>query len=433
MNPIAIRAEDLGKRYRIGSEAERHDTLGHAILASLKSPFHRLGELRRLGRFDDDDETDVIWALRHLSFEVEEGEVLGIIGRNGAGKSTLLKILARITDPSEGRVTIHGNSGALLEVGTGFHPELTGRDNVYLNGAILGMDRAYIDQMFDEIVEFSGVRRFVDTPVKRYSSGMKVRLAFAVAAHLRPEILIIDEVLSVGDAEFQKKCLSKMGDVAKGGRTVLFVSHNMHAVRSLCTRCLWIDDGRVRLDAAPRLAIEQYLRAFRDVEITGRVDLRNWPNRFGRGGARVLQAQLLDENGEVSSEMTRTRPLVLEYDLDCQYEAPLTLTAIVVSDTGERVLNLAHFDSPNPIPRRLEGSHRIRLEIDSLPLFPGEYAITLGVLTEQMDPLDVVEDAIPFSVREDPESPRPYETTSEWGYCWAPNSWSVEPTPAEIT
>lgn len=422
---IAIRVENLGKRYRIGSSANRHDTLGGAILSGLKSPWRRLSDLRRLGRFGDADESDVVWALRHLSFEVAEGEVLGVVGRNGAGKSTLLKILARITDPTEGRVTIRGNSGALLEVGTGFHPELTGRDNVYLNGAILGMDRDYIDRRFDEIVNFSGVRRFVDTPVKRYSSGMKVRLAFAVAAHLQPEVLIVDEVLSVGDAEFQKKCLAKMEDVAKGGRTVLFVSHNMHAVRGLCTRCIWIDQGEIRVDASPRVAIEQYLRAFRDAEVRGRADLRDWPNRYGRGEAKIVMAQLLDEQGEVAGEMTRRRPLALEFDVDSDYDGPLTLTAIVASDTGERVLNLAHFDSAEPINRQIVGPHRVRVEIESLPLFPGDYSITIGVLSDQMDPLDVVEDALPFSVREDPESPRPYETSSEWGYCWTPSTWTV--------
>jgi len=243
---ISIRAEHVGKRYRIGRAVERHDTFGKAALSGLTSPFRRLRELRSLGQFEDREREDVIWAVRDLSFEVEEGEVLGIIGRNGAGKSTLLKILSRITDPSEGRILIRGNSGALLEVGTGFHPELTGRDNVYLNGSILGMDRAYIDHMFDEIVDFSGVRRFVDTPVKRYSSGMKVRLAFAVAAHLQPEVLIVDEVLSVGDADFQKRCLAKMDEVSKSGRTVLFVSHNMNVAIRWCTMPLLQTAGMFR-------------------------------------------------------------------------------------------------------------------------------------------------------------------------------------------
>jgi lipopolysaccharide transport system ATP-binding protein len=422
---IAIKAERVGKRYRIGRAAERHDTLGRAILSGLKSPFRRLSDLRSLGSFGDGDGGDVIWAVRDLSFEVEEGEVLGIIGRNGAGKSTLLKILARITDPTEGRVTIRGNSGALLEVGTGFHPELTGRDNVYLNGAILGMDRAYIDRMFEEIVEFSGVRRFIDTPVKRYSSGMKVRLAFAVAAHLQPEVLIVDEVLSVGDADFQKRCLEKMEDVATSGRTVLFVSHNLHAVRSLCTRCLWIADGRVRLDASPREAIEQYLKAFGDPEGTGSVDLQEWPNRFGKGGAKITRAHLENERGEITNRMSRGRPLILKYDLECHVSDTLTLTAIVTSDMGDRVLNLAHFDSPQTIPRELTGEHTVTLQIDSLPLFCGDYSLTIGVLTDHMHPLDVVEEVLPFSVGEDPESPRPYETQSEWGYCWTPNRWSV--------
>jgi len=225
MKDIAICVDKLSKRYRIGARQKREATLRKRLGNMLASPFEYL---RASLRPPTEDET--LWALRDVSFEVQHGEVLGIIGRNGAGKSTLLKILSRITEPTSGTAALYGRVGSLLEVGTGFHPELTGRENIYMNGAILGMRRAEIDAKFDEIVDFAGVEKFIDTPVKRYSSGMYVRLGFAVAAHLEPEILIVDEVLAVGDAEFQKKCLGKMGEVAKGGRTVLFVSHNMASV-----------------------------------------------------------------------------------------------------------------------------------------------------------------------------------------------------------
>jgi len=228
MLPV-IQAEDLGKRYRIGLTPQKYQTLSEKITTVLSAP---LRAIRRVST-PKSDAPDTIWALRGVNFEVQQGQVLGIIGRNGAGKSTLLKILSRITEPTTGQLTIRGRVGSLLEVGTGFHPELTGRENIYLNGAILSMKRAEIDRKFDEIVAFSEVEQFIDTPVKRYSSGMYLRLAFAVSAHLEPEILVVDEVLAVGDAEFQKKCLGKMGDVAREGRTVLFVSHNMSAILRL--------------------------------------------------------------------------------------------------------------------------------------------------------------------------------------------------------
>lgn len=242
----AVRIENLGKRYRIG-QLERYRTLRESIQNAVRAPFRRLLE-RGNARLPDTSpgshpNGESIWALKDVCFEVKQGEVLGIIGRNGAGKSTLLKVLSRITEPTEGHVEIRGRVSSLLEVGTGFHPELTGRENVFLNGAILGMSRAEIKRKFDQIVAFSGVEKFLDTPVKRYSSGMSVRLAFAVAAHLEPDILVIDEVLAVGDAAFQKKCLGKMGDVAESGRTVLFVSHNMQAVNTLCSRVLLLDEA----------------------------------------------------------------------------------------------------------------------------------------------------------------------------------------------
>lgn len=259
---VVIRAEGLGKKYLIRhqSQRERYVALRDVLARNAHHLWRRAGELaRHNARRMDQPGVEEFWALRDIDFTVRRGEVLGVIGRNGAGKSTLLKILSRITEPSAGRVTIRGRVASLLEVGTGFHPELTGRENIFLNGAILGMTRAEIRRKFDEIVAFAEVEKFLDTAVKRYSSGMHVRLAFAVAAHLEPEIIVVDEVLAVGDAEFQRKCLGKMSEVAEGGRTVLFVSHNMGAIRALTRRCLLIDAGRVRADTSASEAVEMYL------------------------------------------------------------------------------------------------------------------------------------------------------------------------------
>ena len=263
MSELAIRVEDLGKRYRIGETSAAYRTIREAITGLATAPARRLRSAVRGQSGWRAGET--LWALRGLNFEIRRGEVVGIIGRNGAGKSTLLKILSRITEPSTGRGQIHGRVGSLLEVGTGFHPELTGRDNIYLNGAILGMRRADIKRRFDEIVAFAEVDRFIDTPVKHYSSGMYLRLAFAVAAHLEPEILLVDEVLAVGDAQFQKKCLGKMEGVAREGRTVLFVSHQMNAVQALCPKTLWLHQGSVEAFGESRDVIGRYLR----VEVSG--------------------------------------------------------------------------------------------------------------------------------------------------------------------
>src|SRR5438128_9630341 len=251
MGDIAVRVEGLSKRYRIGARQERYYTLRDTLTEAVARPFQKLAAFfSRNGAGSRTPEASSIWALKDVSFEVKHGEVVGIIGRNGAGKSTLLKILSRITEPTEGRARIHGRVGSLLEVGTGFHPELTGRENIYLNGAILGMRKAEIDRKFDEIVTFAELERFVDTPVKHYSSGMYVRLAFAVAAHLEPEILLVDEVLAVGDAAFQKKCLGKMDSVAREGRTVLFVSHNLQAISTLTERSLLLSHGHCVGDGA---------------------------------------------------------------------------------------------------------------------------------------------------------------------------------------
>ena len=295
MNDIVIRAEGLGKKYIIGhqSENERYTALRDVVTRAAKGLARSARDMMRGQAIVPGDTLEEFWALKDIDFEIRRGEVVGIIGRNGAGKSTLLKILSRITEPSQGRVEIRGRVASLLEVGTGFHPELTGRENIYLNGAILGMTRVEIRRKFDEIVDFAGVERFLDTPVKRYSSGMYVRLAFAVAAHLEPEILVVDEVLAVGDTEFQKKCLGKMGEVAKGGRTVLFVSHNMGAVERICREGIFLENGRIKLRNRIGLCIEEYLNSGLGSTIGHTIQ---FPRHEG-SKAYITRIELLDSAG----------------------------------------------------------------------------------------------------------------------------------------
>lgn len=289
MQKTVISVQHLSKRYQLGLKEKKSDTFAGALLQSVSAPFRNYKRIRKLSQHQVQDES-IFWALRDVSFEVKEGEVLGIIGHNGAGKSTLLKILSQITEPTEGEVRIHGRVSSLLEVGTGFHQELSGRENVYMNGTILGMTKKEIDRKFDEIVDFSGVEKHIDTAVKFYSSGMKVRLGFAVAAHLEPEILIIDEVLAVGDAEFQKKCLGKIGDVSKQGRTVLFVSHNMEAVRSLCNRALLLNKGLKEEEGDVNYVLNKYLSKYKIEQLRKSYDLYDSP---GNNHLRLISAELL--------------------------------------------------------------------------------------------------------------------------------------------
>jgi lipopolysaccharide transport system ATP-binding protein len=286
MTNIAIRSESLGKRYRIG-QRERYRALRDTLTDVMTAPYRLLRTAFNGSRAEAGNNDKMMWALRDVSFEIKRGEVVGIIGRNGAGKSTLLKVLSRITRPTEGQVEIHGRVGSLLEVGTGFHPELTGRENIFLNGSILGMRRAEIVRKFDEIVAFAEVEEFIDTPVKRYSSGMYVRLAFAVAAHLEPEILVIDEVLAVGDAAFQKKCLGKISDVAHEGRTVLFVSHNMQAVQSLCPSALLIEGGRLVMADNAKAVVSRYLASISEMG-----NEMVWPEQSAPGNDEIRLTSL---------------------------------------------------------------------------------------------------------------------------------------------
>jgi lipopolysaccharide transport system ATP-binding protein len=306
MNDLAIIAEDISKRYRIGTGTSAN---GHkrSLLRKVASTFDYLASTLR-----EPSEAETLWALRDISFTVKEGEVIGLIGRNGAGKSTLLKVLSRITEPTGGRALIKGRVGSLLEVGTGFHPELTGRENIFLSGAILGMRRAEIERKFDEIVAFAEIERFLDTQVKRYSSGMYVRLAFAVAAHLEPEVLLVDEVLAVGDAAFQRKCLGKMGDVATQGRTIVFVSHNMVAVQNLCERALWLNNGRIAAEGDTNDVVSQYLSAASQA-LTERI----WPDKEGAPGndkVRLHRVCVRPQEGSPEDRIDLATSFVIEAD-----------------------------------------------------------------------------------------------------------------------
>jgi lipopolysaccharide transport system ATP-binding protein len=315
---IAFKVENISKRYRIGTKEKMHDSFGGAIFELIKSPIKNYRKYRSLYNFSDSNPDsrsnshDVIWALNGVSFEVKQGEVVGIIGRNGAGKSTLLKILSKITHPTTGLAKIYGRVSSLLEVGTGFHPELTGRENVYLNGTILGMRKKEIDKKYDEIVEFSGVEKFIDTPVKRYSSGMKVRLAFSVAAHLEPEILVVDEVLAVGDAEFQKKCLHKMEDVGQTGRTVIFVSHNMSAITRLCQRAILLDKGRVVDEGPAHRVVNAYMNPEKKMAaISQWNDLKKAP---GDDVIRLIALSVKTKDGQITDAVDVRDPVAIEME-----------------------------------------------------------------------------------------------------------------------
>jgi lipopolysaccharide transport system ATP-binding protein len=346
MSDAVIRVQGLGKRYRLGQQASGYQTLRDALVGwtgNLIKPGARGGP----AGFPD---AGSIWALREVSFEVERGQVLGIIGRNGAGKSTLLKLLSRVTEPTEGRAEIHGRVGSLLEVGTGFHPELTGSENIFLNGAILGMRRTEIRSKFDEIVSFAEIEKFIDTPVKRYSSGMYLRLAFAVAAHLEPEILLVDEVLAVGDAEFQRKCLGKMGQVAEQGRTVLFVSHNMSAVQRLTQETILLEDGHLALRAPSSEAIDHYMTS--GLSVAGKRDwtdseLGNQDNPF-----RPIALRVLNEAEDIVDRVESNSPFIVEFE----YELAQPITGLRVgiylsTSRGEPVFTSFDTDDPDAFER----------------------------------------------------------------------------------
>lgn len=392
--PVVIRVEGLGKRYRLGTMGGA--TLGEDLQAWMARMLGRPDPRLPLGaegvtRSDGDD----FQALHDVSFDLRQGEILGIIGRNGAGKSTLLKLLSRITLPSEGRIRMRGRVSSLLEVGTGFNPELTGRENIYLNGAILGMKKAEIDRKLDAIIAFSGIPHHIDTPVKRYSSGMKVRLGFAVAAHLEPEILIIDEVLAVGDAEFQRKCLGKMKDVAQSGRTILFVSHNMTAIRSLCSRVIWLDGGGVRRDGAPEDVVMEYLAttAPHNTEV-------EWPEGEGPGTAE-LRLRRVAVGHEADGALTWNDPFHIDIDLRNTGfpDGDLNVGIHVHNDEDILVFGSTWRESigrAEPLPI---GSHHLRCDIPRELLNTGDYRVTVNVF-RLGNLLFREEDCVAFAIHE---------------------------------
>jgi len=382
MSDIAIRAESLGKMYRIGARRAPYGRFTETLMRALVAPMRHL---RDLGKPVPAEE--LIWALQDVSFEIKRGEAVGIIGRNGAGKSTLLKVLSRITEPTTGRVELHGRVGSLLEVGTGFHPELTGRENIYLNGAILGMKRAEIQSRFDEIVAFAEIEKFLDTPVKRYSSGMYVRLAFAVAAHLEHEILLVDEVLAVGDAAFQRKCLGKMGSVAREGRTVLFVSHNMAAVRHLCQRGLVLKKGIVSFIGTADQAIESYLSqlAVDDSQNSdGACSYTSVPSPGQRFA--VLRVEILDESGtlkQVLSTGDYARFRVVWHSAEFVEKGGVEL-GIHTLDGVPLIQYSTRPVSDVDVQFRV-GLNTIELEFPQFPLAAGQYYLTIALTRPMLE------------------------------------------------
>ena len=391
MAHTAIKVIHLGKKYMIGSSINAYRTLRETLSEQFS--------LNNKSSTDLKNTPESIWALNDVSFEVEKGAVLGIIGRNGAGKSTLLKVLSRVTEPTRGSVEVHGRVGSLLEVGTGFHPELTGRENIYLNGAILGMRRNEIESKFDEIVAFAEVEKFIDTPVKRYSSGMYLRLAFAVAAHLEPEILVVDEVLAVGDAEFQRKCLGKMSDVAKQGRTILFVSHNMSAILRLTEETLVIDKGNLLLRAPTAQAVDYYLSSGLTQE-----GQRIWqPNEIDQKNQFIpITMRILAENGNILETVRSTEPFSIE--IEYQIKKPikgLRVGIYLLTSHGEFVFT--SFDTDDPIKFetysvREAGIYHSRISIPANTLNGGRYVLGLNASSYRIKTYFHDEQALAFNV-----------------------------------
>ena len=430
-HPI-ITVSNLSKLYRIGARRDRYKTIRDSIADALIAPFRRLKGTRE----EQVQREEAIWALKDTSFDVQPGEVVGLIGRNGAGKSTLLKILSEITYPTEGRVEIRGRVGSLLEIGTGFHPELTGRENIFLNGAILGMTRAEIKRKFDEIVAFAEVDKFIDTPVKRYSSGMYVRLAFAVAAHLEPEILLVDEVLAVGDAQFQKKCLGKMSDVAHGeGRTILFVSHNMAAIESLCDRCILLQGGTLGSDGPTDQVIARY-QTLMSSAIAETIDLTNHSGRRRNSISMMTRATLLSASGEPATTIRMGEGLAVRVDFSFSAKPVRPVLGLALKTSiGAHVFSVDNrFVGGFSFNEALrEGT--ITCSFDHLPLLAGKYVIDLYFGDEHQS-LDAVFDAIQFDV--DPADvfgtgklPPPVGGPFYWPARWLLNRQDGSPVPPQ--
>lgn len=410
MTPV-ISVRHLAKQYRLGTVKSR-------TLSEVLSGGFRAREATAPSEF---------WALRDVSFDVQAGERLGIIGRNGAGKSTLLKILSRIVEPSSGEVRMRGRVASLLEVGTGFHPELSGRENIYLNGALLGMHRHEIRARFDEIVAFSEVEAFLDTPVKRYSSGMYVRLAFAVAAHLEPEILIVDEVLAVGDMEFQKKCLGKMQEVGREGRTVIFVSHQLAAVHQLCSSAILLNAGRVEAAGAVGDVVAEYLK--RSNDLRSGANLATWEGRTGQGGVRFTWARLLGQDGQEKLHYTVGEPVTVEFGLEVtrtDFGNPVQVSVLLRSSDGTPLANMTDADGEFALPPGT-GERTVRVTLPDLRFYPDRYFFSLWAGSDYADQTyDLVTDAVSFEVVSG-GTLTPRRLTRQAGLVFLDSQWSTVP------
>jgi len=395
-NPI-LKVTDLSKRYRIGAADKGGKTFNKAVADWVSAPFRNFDKLWRMTRFQAGEEPNTIWALKDVSFEVKEGEALGIIGRNGSGKSTLLKILSRITEPTSGCAEIYGRVSSLLEVGTGFHPELTGRENIYLNGAILGMKKREIENKFNDIVNFSEIEKYIDTPVKRYSSGMYVRLAFAVAAHLDPEIMLLDEVLAVGDMAFQKKCLGKMDAEAKSGRTILFVSHNMGAVRSLCSTAIWLDNGQV----VKRGPADEVVRAYEQSQLTQLDEKASFAVRPSEDVTKKAfyfsRVEIVNEKGEQTNLFRYKDKLTLLVSFPGTAAEDYSIGFYIYDESGQAV----SFGVSGTYHNIFFNSKVKKIGIDIGPLIitSGKYRISLGAGSKTAG-FDRWENAIGFTITE---------------------------------
>ncbi len=429
MSKPIIKINNLSKCYRIGTKEKGYKTFREVIIDGVSAPFRNLKRLQRLTKFNnngnDAQSSDIVWALKDISCEINEGEVLGIIGKNGAGKSTLLKILSRITEPTGGIIEINGRVSSLLEVGTGFHPELTGRENIFLNGAVLGMRKKEIEEKFDEIVNFAEIEKFLDTPVKRYSSGMYVRLAFAVAAHLEPEVLLVDEVLAVGDIAFQKKCLGKMEDVAKGGRTVIFVSHNMGAIRSLCNNAIWLENGQIMKKGDTDEIIRYYEESqLKHLDKFSYIVERN-PEDVKYKSFYFSRVEILKRKGKEDKNTAIFKyndKLALIVNLTGEPEGGRFSPQILIyNELGQLVCTVVsafhdiYFD---------EKVKKVKIEIGPLILTSGEYRITLSVMTGNIR-ADTWENAICFNIIECQPFKRNFEMlTRTNGVCVLQQSFS---------
>ena len=403
MEDYTVQVTNLSKRYPLVTKEPLHNTFVGYFLSLLYKPFKNLRELRKLSAAQDSSSKidGYLWALKDINFKSQSNEIIGIIGTNGSGKSTLLKILSKITRPTNGDVRIKGKVASLLEVGTGFHHELSGKENIYLNGSVLGMKKNEIDAKYDEIIEFSGINEYIDTPIKRYSSGMRVRLAFSVAAHLDPDILIVDEVLAVGDAEFQKKCLGKIGDVAQSGRTVFFVSHDLNAVMSLCNRVIWIDKGKLMNDGEPKKVIQSYIDSSSKIS-NSTVDLLNIDNRVrwkGDGALQLTKINLKNQTHSTSSFITGDKFIVnIDFKLNNLdlIDAPIELIIKIQNQNMNDVLVLSNLSSNKKLLIS-DSKGLVKCLIPKLPLGEGVYNINLEAKIAG-GPADKINGAASFEV-----------------------------------